>query len=55
MVENCVKWILSAVVLGLAYWNVQLLVRGIIWAVILSLALGGIGQLAEFAKGRKDK
>lgn len=53
MVENCVKWILSAVVLGLAYWDVQLLVRGIIWMFILSLALGGIGRLAEFAKGRK--
>lgn len=52
MIENCVKWVLSAVVLGLAYWDVQLLVRGIIWAFILSLALGGIGQLAEFAKGR---
>ena len=55
MVENCVKWILSAVVLGLAYWDIQLLVRGIIWALILSLALGGIGHLAEFAKGRKNK
>ena len=55
MVENCVKWILSAVVLGLAYWNVQLLVRGIIWAFILSIALAGIGHLTEFAKGRKDK
>lgn len=51
MVEKCLKWILSAVVLGLAYWNVQLLVRGIIWALILSLALGGIGQFIEFAKG----
>lgn len=51
MVENCVKWVLSAVVLGLAYWDIQLLVRGIIWAFILSLALGGIGQLIGFAKG----
>ena len=55
MVENSMKWILTAVVLGLAYWNVQLLVRGIIWAVILSLALAGIEQFAKFAKGRKDK
>lgn len=51
MIENCVKWVLSVVVLGLAYWNVQLLVRGIIWAFILSLALAGIGQFIEFAKG----
>ena len=55
MVENSMKWILTAVVLGLAYWDIQLLVRGIIWAIILSLALAGIGKLAEFAKGRKDK
>ena len=55
MVENCMKWILTAVVLGLAYWDIQLLVRGIIWALILPLALAGIGHLTEFAKGRKDK
>lgn len=54
MVENCVKWVLFAVVLGLAYWDVQLLVRGIIWALILSLALAGIGQFIEFVKGEKN-
>lgn len=53
MIENRMKWVLTTAVLGLAYWDIQLLVRGIIWAVILSLALGGIGQLAEFAKGGK--
>lgn len=52
MIEDIVAWVLFIALGVLAYWDVQQLVRGIIWAIILSLALGGIGQLAEFAKGR---
>lgn len=54
MVKNIVKWVLFVVVLGLAYWDVQLLVRGVIWTFILSLALAGIEQFVRFAKERKN-
>ncbi len=53
MIEDIMAWVVFIALGVLAYWDVQLLVRGIIWMFILSLALVGIEQFVEFAKERK--